>query len=316
MMKDQTDMVDILLEAYKEAKKTLIEGEGAACAGGDTGGGAPSGGTDAVGSADPGPGNAVHVDDVLGHCHHDGCGKKGEGFLGPGCFHVPSRIGVPFHRWELCNGGSKRKKKKNKKDKKYAYEKGMKIIKSYDDLVEDENGFDPVLVFNIQPSMVEKICDQDLNDNKRFLKQQFMKLVDGKTRSTWTDAPEFVGLFDRKTKQCLAMAALEYGVAGQEDCFVNEVQSFKKGYGKDLLIKIFDTQEKVWLGADPTATEDLLKYYRQADFDLVEHVVDNAAPGRCSHIFFTQDCDADALIEWVDAHYSKPRPNDKKEEKK
>lgn len=82
--------------------------EDAMVAGGDAGGGdgvAPSAG--------------IGANDVLGHCDH-----KSDGYLGgdpAGCFHIPSKCKVPFKRYEICNGGGKKKKKT-------FYDKGMQII--------------------------------------------------------------------------------------------------------------------------------------------------------------------------------------------
>ena len=61
--------------------------------------------------------------EVLGNCDH-----THDGYLGPGCFHVPCQVKVPLYRWQVANGGSKRKKNKKGKDKHYAYEKGMKVV--------------------------------------------------------------------------------------------------------------------------------------------------------------------------------------------
>lgn len=63
--------------------------------------------------------SGVSADDVLGHCDH-----KKDGYLGgdpAGCFHIPSKCKVPFKRYEICNGGGKKKKKT-------FYDKGMQII--------------------------------------------------------------------------------------------------------------------------------------------------------------------------------------------
>ena len=110
------------------------------CDSGAADGGAVASGGDASGaSAGAGiEGPATTSGDVLGNCDH----SSGEGFFGPGCFHVPSRAKFPLHRWEVANGGSKRKKDKKGRDKKYAYEKGMKVVV---DMLEDEqtaNGID------------------------------------------------------------------------------------------------------------------------------------------------------------------------------
>lgn len=96
------------------------------CAGGDAGGAAgDAGGAAAAASgASSASADGTSSADVLGNCAHG----DGKGYLGDGCFHVPAKCAVPFHRWEIGNGGSKRKKTKKGKDKKYAYEKGMKVV--------------------------------------------------------------------------------------------------------------------------------------------------------------------------------------------
>ena len=96
----------------------MAECDGGGAAGGDAGGAMAPG--DGAAIAD----NSTSSSDVLGNCDH----SDGKGFFGAGCFHLPAKCAVPFHRWEIGNGGSKRKKTKNGKDKKYAYEKGMKVV--------------------------------------------------------------------------------------------------------------------------------------------------------------------------------------------
>lgn len=98
-------------------------------AGGDCG---AVGGGEAAGIAvDAAPTAGMSSSDALGSCDH-----AKSGYLGAGCFHVPTKCAVPLHRWEVGNGGSKRKKTKKGKDKHYAYEKGMKVV--YDMLGEEE----------------------------------------------------------------------------------------------------------------------------------------------------------------------------------
>lgn len=112
-------------KCYRPPKVSECDGG----AGGDAGG-AASAGADVGGAIDATSGGTTSTD-VLGKCDH-----SHGGYLGPGCFHVPAKCKVPFHRWEIGNGGSKRKKNKKGKDKHYAYEKGMKVV--YDMLHEDE----------------------------------------------------------------------------------------------------------------------------------------------------------------------------------
>ena len=85
-------------------------------------GGVAAGGGD-VGVAPVGQPTGTTNAEVLGKCDHEH-----DGYLGPGCFHVPCKAKVPLYRWQVANGGSKRKKDKKGKDKHYAYEKGMKVV--------------------------------------------------------------------------------------------------------------------------------------------------------------------------------------------
>lgn len=89
------------------------------CDGGDAGGAdIGDGGGTPVGGEIPG----TTTSDVLG------TNEPGKGYMGPGNFYIPSKVKVPLHRWEISNGGSQRKKTKKGKNKKYSYEKGMKVV--------------------------------------------------------------------------------------------------------------------------------------------------------------------------------------------
>jgi hypothetical protein len=89
------------------------------CDGGDAGSGAISGGD---GTSVGGEITGTTTSDVLG------TNEPGKGYMGPGNFYIPSKVKVPLHRWEISNGGSQRKKTKKGKNKKYSYEKGMKVV--------------------------------------------------------------------------------------------------------------------------------------------------------------------------------------------
>ena len=94
------------------------------CDGGDAGTGASC---DASAVASDGVDTAAEMvgtttTDVLGTY------EPGKGFMGKDNFYIPAKAKVPLHRWEIANGGSKRKKGKNGKPKKYEYEKGTKVV--------------------------------------------------------------------------------------------------------------------------------------------------------------------------------------------
>lgn len=108
----------------KVAKYTVFECDGAGDAGGDAGGatGGDAGAADAGDTA--GEMTGTSTADVLGTFDP----KKG--VMGVGNFMVPAKVKVPLHRWEVCNGGSKRKKDKKGRPMKTPYEKGMKVVVS------------------------------------------------------------------------------------------------------------------------------------------------------------------------------------------
>ena len=60
------------------------------------------------------PSSGIKYDDVLGKCDH-----KHDGYLGPGCFHVPKRVGKLMRRVEIL---------KKKKGQKNPYADKMKIM--------------------------------------------------------------------------------------------------------------------------------------------------------------------------------------------
>ena len=127
MNKTYVEKLNALLQQNDEVDECDGGGAGAGDAGGASAG-------DAGAAADAGDiaGEmaGTSVTDVLGKF------EPGKGVMGVGNFMVPVKVKHPLHRWEIANGGSKRKKGKNGKPKKYEYEKGMKVVVS---MFEDEN---------------------------------------------------------------------------------------------------------------------------------------------------------------------------------
>ena len=123
-----------------------------------------------------------------------------------------------------------------------------------------------------------------------------------KTRSTIH--LEIVGLFAEFPKECLAMAVLAFDFAKADDCYICEIQSFKKGYGKELILKLMKYQKKLWLMANTLAGEKLLDFYRDPMFKFEEYVVPNSIYGCPAYFFYTRECDEDKLRGYIDAFYS------------
>lgn len=105
---------------------------------GDAGGTAASGNSGgAIAGDDASFSGGISSPDVLG----DTCDHCKDGYFHDGCFHKPCPMPFPFYRWGVpANCNHKRKKAKSgKRKKKHSYEKGMKVITSYNDLVEAEH---------------------------------------------------------------------------------------------------------------------------------------------------------------------------------
>lgn len=135
---EQKTLSDIAVSPYLVEEDDDIDecdagGAAGGCAGGDAGGaatGGDAGGGDAGGASTSGGDSATGITttDVLGDY------DPAKGFMGNN-FYLPFHVKHPLHRWEIANGGSKRKKTKSGKAKKYPYEKGMKTVIS---MFEDE----------------------------------------------------------------------------------------------------------------------------------------------------------------------------------
>lgn len=286
-----TSMTANYMNVRQHRAKLISEGAAGAMPAGDAG--IPIAGDTAM------PGG-ISTSDVLG----DGCSHCKDGYFYDGCFHKPCPMPFPFYRWSApANDGSKRKKTKKGKKKKFSYQKGMKVITSYNDLVEAEevqNASHVQYVYNIPISRVQQIVDNSDVQNTRFNINQFLK-YDGQD-------VECVGAFKDFPNDCLALAVLQYGVTSQDDCYICEIQSFQKGYGEKLLQKILKQQQNVWLMADIKAESTLLDFYRKPVFQLSELVIENSVyDGKPLHIFFTKTLDEDAFRRDINELYAQTK---------
>ena len=139
------------------------------CDGGDAGGGDIGGGD---GASISGEITGTTTTDVLG------TNEPGKGYMGPGNFYIPSKVKFPLHRWEVSNGGSQRKKTKKGKNKKYSYEKGMKVVV---DMFENESSNNQQHKID-KPKIMSKLKRlssqiKNLND-VRSVEQDFSKNTD------------------------------------------------------------------------------------------------------------------------------------------
>lgn len=259
----------------------------AECDGGMGGGDAGAPGGAASGIPAGGEGSPIEAPGGCNHSH--------DGYFGPGCFHAP----IPAYGYGIAYGGSKRKKTKKRKSKKYSYEKGIKIIKSYDDLVSESTNQEPwTFVLNIPSTHLQTMIEQSTIENERFDIKQFTKNMD-ENGQLYEDNYELVGIFGQNTKQCFALALLMYDRVQMNDCYINELMSLRPGFGMKLLNKIIDHTENTWLMADIDAGEDLCNKFYRKNPRLTEikinggHVYDDAKhPNRkVLHLFYADNCE-------------------------
>ena len=219
-----------------------------------------------------------------------GCDHQHNGFFGSGCFHAP--LGI----WGVAYGGSRRRKTKKNKTKKHSYEKGIKIIKSYDDLVSESQVDEPfTFVLNVPSQHLESMLASSQNENERFNIQQFTKYLDDNKLLADENA-EIVGIFGQKSKQCFACAVLTFDQLNANDCYICELMTLRRGFGMILLNKIIDHTENTWLMSDIDSGEDLCKKFYRKNGRLTEikinggHVFDDGNPNRKTlHLFYADN---------------------------
>lgn len=238
-------------------------------------GGAACGGNACAAVGGDAGGSAVGTCDCLGSCSHDG---NSFGFFGPGCFHVP----------ELCNGGSVRRRGKNGKKKKYKFEKGMKVITSYDQLVA-ENDVSAVEMdyVSIPKDKFLNIIERSKIENHKYNIASFEKYI-----QYGTGDEEYVALQEIHTDKILAAAVLCYGSTGDNDCYVLEIQSLNIEFAAELLKRILKYTENTWLAVDLKNGQESIDFYRNPKFKLRELKMNSSI----GYVFFiTNDVDEMAL---------------------
>ena len=205
-----------------------------------------------------------------------------KGCMGKGDFHIPKVIMPILRRWPVVN--YKKKKKKAKKPLGYVYENGQQPKSC-------------TLVYNIPSEKVESILDSTKTDNKRYDRAQITKYLKS------GDDIEFVALFNEFPKECLAMAVLQFDKANAEDCYVCEIQSFAKGFGKKLLLDIMKYQKNLWLMANVTAGQKLLDFYRDKDFNFNEYCIQDSVYGCPATFFYTKSCNKEKIEKCIDSAF-------------
>lgn len=109
-------------------------------------------------------------------------------------------------------------------------------------------------IVKLSEEYVKHILKQFKNvENKRYDCKQFSKLFG--SNIIWYGYIE-----DESLK---SLVALDYNRLGCNEYYINEIQSFEKGFGKKLLMDLFNHFSKVYLLVDPSANNGLLGYYKQ-----------------------------------------------------
>ena len=108
-------------------------------------------------------------------------------------------------------------------------------------------------------------------NNQRFSTAQFEKYLSYDSGVSW------VAVCD-ESDNIFALSCLEYQFEDNLSiCFLSEIQTVIRGYGKELLTYILsqEDQDIIYLLVDPHADKSLLNWYRQFDLDeiKIEHSV-------------------------------------------
>lgn len=90
-------------------------------------------------------------------------------------------------------------------------------------------------------------------ENKRYDYNQFSKLFE--SNIIWYGYIE--------NGELKALAALDYNRVGCNEYYINEIQSFERGYGKKLLQVLLYHFSKIYFLVNPDANRSLLGYYKQ-----------------------------------------------------
>lgn len=140
-------------------------------------------------------------------------------------------------------------------------------------------------------------------DNDRFNKKQFEKLfVSDQFDRFFGDDVNWHVLMSKGA--AVAMSALVNDFPFKGYHFLDEIQSFKKGFGKEMIEKLVEKYKKIWFSADVDADKGLVDYYRQFPF-FEEIVVEKSIwGGKKAHFFCTKECSLKKMEKYIQKVYS------------
>ena len=166
-------------------------------------------------------------------------------------------------------------------------------INTYNDILKEKIE-ETKLLTNLPKDTLENILYNTKISNERFNKEQFEKLF-GDKDINWCV------LATKETNEAIAAIKEDYPFNGY--FYINEIQSLEKGYGKILIEELIKKYKKIWLTADVSADEKLVKYYRSFNFE--ELTIENSIWDKPAHFFYTKNCDKKKLEEYIVEHYTK-----------
>lgn len=171
-------------------------------------------------------------------------------------------------------------------------EKFPVVERTYDRLDEAE---EIRLLTHVSVDNIKNIIKTVKTDNKRFSKTQFSKYFK-------VNSINWCILCNRDEN--LAIAAVLDNDPFNGHYFIAEIQRLKRGYGKTLIEEIVKRYRKVWLMSDPSASDELLGYYR--GLDMKEIVATNPSKKSTTHFFCTKQCDFEKLEQHCKDMWGKP----------
>lgn len=122
-----------------------------------------------------------------------------------------------------------------------------------------ENNQNKIVIYSDE--QVAKLLKNINNTNKNLNLNQFTKLLN-------SDMMWYALIND---DSCLSLCAIKKNALGINDYYINEIGSFYKGAGKELLKHLINKFDTIWLMSEP-GNERLIDYYKQ--FGLKEFTLE------------------------------------------
>ena len=168
------------------------------------------------------------------------------------------------------------------------------------------------LVSDVSLKTVKFLLKNSDIDNDRFNMKQFEKLfVSDQFDKFFGDDVNWHVLMSKGA--AVAMSALVNDFPFKGYHFIDEVQSLKKGFGKEMIEKLVGKYKKIWFSVDVDANKSLVDYYREFPFFEEIVVKKSVWNGKKAYFFCTKECDLKKIEKYIQKTYSDEIEDNKKD---